>query len=115
MGLGLPSYIDWAYKIFVPHQNVGHADSKYDGENPSANKSFHGLLWREFDELCTAECDATNIGKDIIANDQGDGQEEPNHSFKDIIHDKVGLNHNKVKSHVCPCKLSKLESIVPRL
>jgi len=115
MRWGLSSYIDWTYKVFVPHQNVSHADSKDDGENPSSNKSFHSLFWREFDELCAAECNATNIGKDIVANDQGNGQEEPNHSFKDIIHDKVRLNHNKVKSHVCPCKLGKLESIVTRL
>jgi hypothetical protein len=27
----------------------------------------------------------------------------------------VRLDNNKVKSHVCPCKLSKLESIVTRL
>ena len=115
MGLRLSSYIDWTYKVFVPHQNVSHADSKDDGENPSSNKSFHGLLWREFYELCTAKCDATNISKDIVANDQGDRQEEPNHSFKDIIHDKVGLYHNQVEGHVSPSKLSELETVVASL
>ena len=109
------SYIDWTYKVFVPHQNVSHADSKDDGENPSSNKSFHGLLWREFYELCTAKCDATNISKDIVANDQGDREEEPNHPLENIVHDKVGLDDDEIQRHVSPCELSKLESVVSSL
>lgn len=38
--------IDWANEVFVSHQDIGHANSKYDCEDPSANKSFNRLLWR---------------------------------------------------------------------
>jgi len=111
----LLSYIDWTYEVFVPHQDIRHANSKDNGKNPCSHKSFHGLLRREFDELCTAECDAADISKDIVADDQGDREEEPNHSLKDIVHDKVRLNHNKVQSHMCPRELCELESIMTRL
>jgi hypothetical protein len=112
MGVSIFPYIDWTYEVFVPHQNIGHTNSKDNGKNPSSYKTFHRLLRREFYELCTAKCNATNVCKDIIANDQGDGQEEPDHSFKDIVHDKVRLNDNEVQSHMRPRELSELETVM---
>ena len=92
----MSAYIDRAYEVFVPHQDVSHANSKDNGKNPSSHKALHCLFWRQFDELCPAKRDAANIGEDIVANDQRDGQEEPDHSFKNVIHDEMRLDHNKV-------------------
>jgi hypothetical protein len=109
------TYIDRANEILVSHQYVCHCDSKDDGQDPSSYESFHSLLWGQLDELCAAERDSADIGEDIVANDQGDWKEEPDHSFKNVVHNKMGLNNNQVECHVSPCKLRELEAVVTGL
>jgi hypothetical protein len=62
------TYVDWANEILVPHQNVGHKDAEDYGQYPSAYKTLYGLLGGQFDELCSAEGDSADVGKDIVAN-----------------------------------------------
>lgn len=90
------THIHRANEVLVSHQNIGHAHSKDDCENPSPDKPFYGLFWRQLDELCPAKRDSTDIGKDIVANNQRDGQEEPDHSLEDIVHNEVRLHYNQV-------------------
>ncbi len=61
------------------------------------------------------DCDTNEIGKNVVANDKGHRQEEPNHSLKHVVHDEMGLYYDQVESHVRPCKLGKLESVVSGL
>jgi hypothetical protein len=89
-------YINRADEILVPHQNIGHSNPKDDSQDPSPNKTFNSLLGGEFDELCAPECDSAYIGKDIVAYHQGGRQEEPDHSFKDVVHDEMRLDHDQV-------------------
>ena len=92
----MSTHIDRADEVFVPHQNVGHAYSPNNGEDPSSHKTFHCLLGRELDELCFAKGNAADVGKYVVANDQGYREEEPYHPLKHIVHNEMGLDHNKI-------------------
>lgn len=60
----------------------------------------------------TAESDAADVGEDVVGDDEGYGEEEPDHAFENVVHDEVGLDDDEVEGHVCPCELGELESVV---
>ena len=106
------AHINRTNKELPACQPVTEGKAKDDGEDPSAQKAFHSLLGRQFDELGSTKSDAAYVCKDVIANDQRRGQQEPNHAFKDVVHDEVGLDNDEVQSNVGPGKLSELEAVV---
>ena len=59
--------------------------------------------------------DSTDVGEDIIGNDQAHRQEEPDHAFEDIVHDEVGLDDDQVERHMGPGELGELETVVALL
>ena len=105
-------YINRTDKIFVPHEHIGHSEPKDNGTDPSAYETLHSLLRRQLDKLCATEGDTTDVCEDIVGDDQSCGKEEPDHAFEDIVHDEMRLYNDEVKSHVRPCKLGKLETIM---
>jgi hypothetical protein len=109
------TYVYGANKIFVSHEHTGHSAAKNDCKNPGSEKSFHGLLRGQFDELSSSNCNPNEVGEDIIANNKRYGQEEPDHSLKHIVHDEMGLHHDQVQGHVRPGELRELESVVTSL
>jgi hypothetical protein len=109
------TYIDGTDKVLVSHEYVRHGEAEDDGQDPCADEAFDCFLGRELDELGAAEGDAADVGEDVIGDDEGDGQEEPDHAFEDVVHDKVGLYHDQVEGHVRPGELGELESVVALL
>lgn len=109
------THIDGANKVFGAHQNVNQQEGEQDGHDPSTDESFNSLLGRELDELRAAKHNTTDVGKNVVGNDESRRQEEPNHSFKDVVHDEMGLYHNKVQGHVSPSEVGELEFIVAGL
>lgn len=67
------AHIDWANKVRVAHQYIGHANSKDYGEHPSSNKTLDCLLGRKLNKLCSPNSDSHKVCEDIVANDQGNG------------------------------------------
>jgi len=65
--------------------------------------------------LCPAEGDTTNIGPDVVGDDESGREEEPDEALKDIVHDEVRLHDDEVERHVGPGKLGELELVVARL
>lgn len=45
----------------------------------------------------------------VVRDDEGSGQEEPDHALEDVVHDEVRLHDDQEQRHVCPPELSKLE------
>jgi len=78
-------------------------------------RTFDGLFRAELDELGAAKGNAADVGEYVVGDDQHDGQEEPDHSLEDVVHDEVRLYHDQVESHVCPGELRELELVVPLL
>lgn len=106
------SYIDGADKVLGSAHEVHKNHAKQNRGNPCTDEPFHSLLRRQLDELSAAECDTANVGKDVVCNDEGGRQEEPNHALKHVIHDEMGLDDDEVQSHVSPCKVGELEFVV---
>lgn len=65
--------------------------------------------------MSATESDATDVGEDVVGDDKGDGKEEPNHAFEDVVHYKVCLDVDQVQGHMRPCKLGELEPVMPLL
>ena len=38
------AYIDWADEVFVPHQDIGHAEAEDDRQYPRSDETFDGLF-----------------------------------------------------------------------
>ena len=109
------TYVDGADEVFVAHQDIGEAEGKDDGENPGADKTLNSLLGTDLDKLGTAKGDATDVGENVIGDDQSGGKEEPDHALKNVVHDKVSLNNNEIEGHVSPGELLELELVVTLL
>lgn len=107
--------LDWTDEVAVADQDVGHKCANDDCAEPGSNKSFNSLLGGDFDELGSAEGDTADVGKYVVGDDEGNGEEEPDHAFKDVVDDELGLNDNKVEGQMSPCELSKLELVVTLL
>ena len=105
-------YIHWAYKVLVSHQYVRHGKSEDDRTNPRSDEALNSLLRRELDELGTAEGNATNVGENVVGNNQGCWEEKPDHPLENVVHDEMGLYDDQVKSHVRPSELGELEAVV---
>jgi hypothetical protein len=88
------SYIDRADEVLVTNHNVRQEDTKYDRKEPGAEEAFPCLLWGDLNERRAAKGDATDIRKDIVCDDHGHGQEEPNHALEDVIDDEMSLANN---------------------
>ena len=105
-------YIYWADEVFVSHQYICHGKSEDDCTNPRSNKTLNSLLGRKLDELGTTEGNATNVGENVVGDDQGCWKEKPDHPLENVIHDEMGLYDDQVEGHVRPGELGELEAIV---
>lgn len=56
-------------EVFVSHQDVSHHETEDQSTHPGPHEAFDGLLGREFDELGTPECYATDVGEYVIGYD----------------------------------------------
>lgn len=85
------------------------------GADPGTDKPFNGLLGRQLNELSAAEGDATEVGEDVVGDDEGAGEEEPDDAVEDVFDDEMRLVHDDQKRHVGDAELGKLELIVTLL
>jgi hypothetical protein len=51
------------------------------GAEECANETLKGLLWGELDERGSTNGDTPDIGEDIVTNDEGCGDPEPDEAF----------------------------------
>ena len=87
----------------VPERTYEHA--KDDGHDPATNKSLDSFLGRQLDKGSLAPEESENVRPDIVGNDERDGQEEPDQTFKDVVDNEVRLADNQQERHMGPCKL----------
>lgn len=69
----MESHIDRAYKVLGAHHDVDEKDGKQNSHDPGANEALNRLLGGELDELGAAKGNATNIGENIVRDDEGGG------------------------------------------
>lgn len=104
-----------ADEVVVSHEHIREEDTEDDREDPRANEALYCLLWGQLNELSASESYTTKVCEDIVANDKGNWQKEPDHPFEDVVHNKMRLDDDKIERHMCPCKLGELESVVAGL
>jgi hypothetical protein len=109
------TYVDGADEVLVLRKEVRQDETPDDGEKPCAEEALPCLLGRDLDERSPAESDAAEVGPYVVGNDHGDGQNEPDESFENVVNDKVRLADDQEQSHVRPGKLGELEFVVPLL
>lgn len=107
--------VDGADEVLVLRHNVRDTDAPEDGEEPCAEEPLPRLLGRDLDKGGPAKGNSAEIGENVIGNDHGRGQDEPDVAFENVVDDKVRLADNEKKGHVGPCKLGKLELVVALL
>jgi hypothetical protein len=100
-------------------------DTKQHSAEESPNEAFKRLLWGKLNKWGTTDGDPPDIGKNIVANDEGCWNPKPDEAFEDIIHNEVtesgvltkitdvkcGIvprNHNEKQTHMNPAKEAKL-------
>ena len=60
----------------------------------------------------TTEGDATNIGENVVGDNQGCWEEKPDHPLEDVVHDEMGLYDDQVEGHMRPGELGKLKAVM---
>lgn len=104
--------IDWTDEVLVAGGEVGENNTPKDGEEPRAKKPLPCLLGRNLNQWCAPKCDATEVGKNIVCDDHGRGQDEPDEALENVVDDEMGLTDNEKQGHVCPGKLGELKLVV---
>ena len=95
-GCDWKTYIYGADEVLVPHQHIRHSETKDDCTDPGAYESFHGLFRGKLDKLCLAESDTADVGEDVVRDDEGCWEKEPNHALEYVVHDKMCLYNDQV-------------------
>lgn len=111
----METHIDRADEVLVPHKQVRQAIAEKDGEDPCADKTLNRLLGRKLDELRASKRNAADISEDIVGNDERGGDEEPDQTLEDVVHDEVSLDDQEEEGHVRPSEHGELELVVSLL
>lgn len=109
------TYVDGADEVLGSRHDVCQEHGEQNSHDPSTNETLDCLLGGELDELRASKCHSADVREDVVGDDQRCGKEEPDHALKDVVHDEVCLNDDEVQSHVCPCEVGELESVVTSL
>lgn len=64
-------------------------DGEDDRAHDRADEAFDGLLRGELDEGRTTHGDTADVRKDVVADDEARGDEEPDETFENIVYDEV--------------------------
>lgn len=93
-------------------QEDGEDDSPDDGTDPGAEETLDGLLGRNGNELVLSKGDSTQVGENVVGNDETSGHKEPEETLEDVVDDEVGLDNAKQNGHVGQAELGELEPVV---
>ena len=107
--------VDRADEVLVVAEEVNNEHTPDNSEEPGAEEALPCLLGRDLNEGCPSKRDTAEVGKDVVGDDHGHGENEPDKSLKDVVDDKVRLSNDEEKGHVRPSKLGELELVVALL
>lgn len=75
--------------VVEPSEVGTPCDAENDGAKERSNETLDGLLRRQCDERRTSESDTPDVGKDVVADDQGSRHPEPDEAFEDVVDNEV--------------------------
>lgn len=94
---------------------MSEANTPEYSKKPGTQETLPCFLGRDLDERCSSECDAAQVSKDIIGDDHGNGQNEPDEALENVVDNEMCLTNNEEQGHMGPCKLGELELVVALL
>jgi len=100
-------------------KELSEEETENNCEETSTNEALPSFVGgkgqeRTVDNLF-AKQDATEIGHNVVEDDQAAGQQEPDQTIEDVFNDNTRLSHNHNQSHEAPSTLQKLVLVVTRL
>jgi len=97
-----------AQEVLVAKQHLRKENAENEGGGESTDESLPCLLRRKFDQRRLTEEETPHVGHDVVEDNDGDGEEEPNKAFEDVLDDQLRLGDDHQKSHVCPTEHDEL-------
>ena len=64
------AYVDRANEIFIAHQHIGHSEAEENGQDPGSHEALDRFFGGELDELGPAESNTTDVGKNVVGDDE---------------------------------------------
>lgn len=64
-------YVDGADEVLVASQKIGQTETKDDCEEPCSYEALDGFLRADLDQLSATKGDTTDVGEDVVCDDQG--------------------------------------------
>jgi hypothetical protein len=107
--------VDRADEVLVLRQEVGDGDTPDNGEKPCAQETLPRLLRRDLNQRCSSKGNTAEVCEDVVGDDHGNGQNEPDEALKDVVDDEVCLSDDEEEGHVGPSELGELELVVALL
>ena len=81
--------MDGTYHIVESAEERAPHDGEDDRAHDRADEALDGLLRGELDERRAAHGDAADVRKDVVADDEARGDEEPDETFENVVYDEV--------------------------
>ena len=101
----------WTVEVLVFTHQLAHTQTVHKCGEPTPDETFPRLLRRQFDQLRLPEEEAENVGEDVVADDHGDREEEPDEAGQHVLHDEMRRReHNDQRQHV-PAEERKLHLV----
>jgi hypothetical protein len=85
------------------------------GADGGADEALPGLLGGELDEGRAAKEEADEVGGDVVDDDEGHGEQEPEDALVHVGHREAGLGEHHEQDHVRPRVLPELVLVQPLL
>ena len=78
-----------ANHVVEPHEEGAPGDAESHRAEERAHKALDRLLGRKLDQRRLAKGDAANVREDVVADDEGCRDPEPDDALQDVVDDKV--------------------------
>ena len=80
---------DRADHVIKAHEVCAPEETEDERAEECADEALDCLLGRQLDEGRATNSDAPDVGKDVVADNEGRGDPEPNETFEDVVHNEV--------------------------
>ena len=104
--------LERTHELAVVAEYGGQHEAEYDGGEGAADEALPGLLGRQLDQPGASKKKAEHVGHDVIADDERDGQQEPDEALEHVLDHEIRLGHDEQKGQVRVAEQRELLEIV---
>ena len=81
--------VNGADHVVEAHEVGAPEETEDERTKERADETLDCLLWRQLDEGGATNRDTPDVGEDIVTDDEGCGNPEPNETLEDVIQNEV--------------------------